>query len=142
MGSRGWMIGLMLGGGEGDASHWRAVSMMVLPLLVVCTATCNPDRLAEAREAAMVVLDESSPFSPVSEGAAQSREKLALIVAIAEQGEPATGSAYQRLNGPVNDVPLVSAALRHHGFPPENIVTLRDEQATKDWHPRRIGEPG
>ena len=63
----------------------------------------------------------------------QSPEKLALIVAIGEQGAPQQGAkAYKRLDGPPNDVGLVSAALQHHGFREDNILTLRDEQASRD----------
>ena len=72
-------------------------------------------------------------FPPQDDGTIQSPEKLALIVAIGEQGQAPQGSqSYRQLDGPPNDVGLVSAALQHHEFHPDNIVTLQDEQATKD----------
>ena len=72
-------------------------------------------------------------FPPQDDGTIQSPEKLALIVAIGEQGQAPQGSqSYRQLDGPPNDVGLVSAALQHHEFHSDNIVTLQDEQATKD----------
>lgn len=57
--------------------------------------------------------------------------KLALIVAIGEQGHPDTGKPYPRLTGPENDVDLIGAALRYHGFRDDDITVLRDADATK-----------
>ena len=54
-------------------------------------------------------------------------------MAIGEQGAAPQGTRpYKRLDGPPNDVGLVSAALQHHGFLEDNILTLRDEQASRD----------
>ena len=110
-----------------------ALAAMSLPFLLVCVATCGSDRQAEARVAIAEGVEGPSLFPPSSAEATQSEEKLALIVAIAEQGEPPEGArAYQRLNGPGNDVLLLSSALQHHGFPAGNILTVQDAQATKE----------
>ena len=111
----------------------EALAAMLLPFMLVCVTACGSDRIAEGRVAGAQTVDGRSLFSPMSEEEAQTREKLALIVAIAEQGEAPKGAqAYRRLNGPGADVVLVSAALQHHGFAPENIMTLHDAQATKE----------
>ena len=110
-----------------------ALAAMSLPFFLVCVATCGSDRQTETRMAAAEGVEGPSLFPPASAEATQSEEKLALIVAIAEQGEPPEGArAYQRLNGPGNDVELLSSALQHHGFPSSNILTVQDAQATKE----------
>ena len=110
-----------------------ALAVTFLPFFFLCVSTCGSDRQAEARVAAAEGVERPPLFAPVSAEAAQSEEKLALIVAISEQGEPPEGArAYQRLNGPGNDVELLSSALQHHGFPSDNILTVEDAQATKE----------
>ena len=110
-----------------------ALAVMLLPFFLLCVATCGSDRQAEDRVAAVEGVERQSWFPPVSAQATQAEEKLALIVAISEQGEPPEGArAYQRLNGPGNDVELLSGALQHHGFPSENILAIQDAQATKE----------
>ena len=69
-----------------------ALATMLSPLFFVCVVTCGSDRQAEARVAAAEGVEGPSLFSPASAEATQSEEKLALIVAIAEQGEPAEGA--------------------------------------------------
>ena len=93
------------------------------------------DRTAESDERASLAETAQMPvlFLHQDDQTIQSPEKLALIVAIGEQGAAPQGAkSYKRLDGPPNDVGLVSAALQHHGFLEENILTLRDERATKD----------
>ena len=117
-------------GGRGGAG-WLGAMLPTLSL--ACLTACDLDRAPAAQETVAAAMGGLPLFSRVSEEDAQSREKLALIVAIAEQGEAPEGArAYRRLNGPVNDVGIVSAALQYHGFLPENIATVLDAQATKE----------
>ena len=122
--------------GRGSHGRRRWLGATLLTLLPV--AACDTDRMPEARRAVAAAVGGLPLFPPTSQEEAQSREKLALIVAIADQGEQdeaatAMGArAYNHLNGPVNDVGVVSAALQHHGFLTENIATLRDADATRE----------
>ena len=126
-------MSIMLGyrGLSGRGGKERVAAMLV-PVLLACVTTCGSDRMSEGRVAGARVA-VGSPSLWAMPGVAQSGEKLALIVAIAEQGQAPEGAlAYERLNGPGADVVLVSAALQHHGFASDNIVVLQDAQATKD----------
>ena len=102
----------------------------VMVVLTGCTeaSSASGERASLAETGQMPVL-----FVRQDDRITQSPEKLALIVAIGEQGAPQQGAkAYKRLDGPPNDVGLVSDALQHHGFREDNILTLRDEQASRD----------
>ena len=118
-----------------SATCYQVLSGVVLVTLL---AGCNDARPESATVGSAGDLGAEPWAQTVALGvhlddeAVQSPEKLALIVAIGEQGQPPGGArSYSRLNGPPNDVGLVSAALQHHGFPAENILTVQDGQATK-----------
>ena len=101
-------------------------------LVVAGISGCTSGSDWQTEELAAAGNEVPSHFTQPDQQAGQSPEKLALIVAIGEQGEASQGGrAYRRLEGPPNDVDLVSAALQHHGFLPENMATLQDEQATR-----------
>lgn len=105
--------------------HHRDAETRRFSLRASASLRCSPlgSLLAPLR---CIVLLALSVFS-LAPAAAQTGNKHALLIGI---GDYPTEGGWQRINS-TNDIAVIGAALRTRGFTDENIIVLKDQQATR-----------